>query len=183
MGRIVNAVAGTIGTAVVTANSFFAGARDDLIASNDSAYINSNAVGTEAVLNIGSAPTAEIEARDYLADLNEAVETAVEDSVKHDDREETVETSHDTAVDEMTTGSAPPNDNNTDVNNETSLLDVEDIYESAETTDLSMDSQVDYSNDLSDFGSENISYDSYEDSSFSNYSDDLSFGEDDGISI
>ena len=175
MGRIANALAGTIGTAVVTTNCFFAGSNnDDIIASQEIASEYNLSNGSEAVVYIGSAPSEGIDLRDYLSDTGDVIGQAFEDAEKHDDRQEANDIMHDMENNEQTSGSAPPNNDNIALNSgETVGADL-----SAENTSGS--AAVDYNNDMSDFGSLDDS-EGYIDSS--ELSDDEENSEEDGMSM
>ena len=177
MGRIANAVAGTLGTAVVSANCFFAGSKDDAVISQENANANNIANSNEAVLNIGSAPSDGIDVKDWLSDTSDAIEQAFEDAEKHDGRQEENETVRDSENNEQTAGSAPPNNDNA-------------VMDSSETAgaDLSPNNAseaaaVDYGNDMSDFGCDSSLDDSEGYSDSAELSDGLSEGEEDGMSM
>ena len=175
MGRIANALAGTIGTAVVTTNCFFAGSNDDIIASHEIANENNLSNGNESVVYIGSAPSEGIDLRDYLSDTSDVIGQAFEDAEKHDNRQEANNMILDMENNEQTSGSAPPNnyDNLALDSGKTAGADL-----SANNTSGSV--TVDYNNDMNDFGSLNDS-DGYIDSS--ELSDDEENSEDDGMSM
>lgn len=83
MGRIGNAIAGAVGTAIVTTNCFFAGTQDTpSILSSTASEVNSSAPSNSVVETIEAAPSESIDLSDYLSNVSEGIETAVEDHSK-----------------------------------------------------------------------------------------------------
>ena len=176
MGRIANALAGTIGTAVVSANCFFAGIKDDAEISQENANASNITNSNEAVLNIGSAPGEGIDIKDWISDTSDAIDLAFEDTEKHETRQEENEMVRDSFNNEQTVGSAPPN-------NDYDIMDSNETVESNLSVDNAFEAYaVDYSNNLSDFGC-GVSYDDSNNTFSTGLSDELPDSEEDAMTM
>lgn len=151
MGKFANTVAGVVGTAIVTTNCFFAGT--DSNPSIMTSSVQQDNTSNSVVSVMESAPSQTIDLSDYLSDVSDVVETAVEDQANHEEVQDDIETGHDVEVAEMTTGSAPPNaqDGNQDEDNEDETSgdddDPDDDEDEDEDTDSDEDDNTDFDED------------------------------------
>ncbi len=115
MGRFGNVIAGAVGTAVLATNCFFAGVDEEpSILSNDTQQEGNN---NSVVSVIQNAPSQTVDLSDYLSDTSEVIETAVKDHVTQEETQDEIDANHSAEVDAMTTGAAPPNENEQDNEN------------------------------------------------------------------
>lgn len=108
MGRIGEVIAGTIGTVIVTTNSFF-GQAQDLMSSLSSG--NFNILGVSNILNVAtveSVPSESVDISGFLSELSDFVETAVEDSDEIEETKEDIETGRGVENNAMTKGAGSP---------------------------------------------------------------------------